>query len=99
MAFDYASMAATAVTLLTNFGQTMYVRRVSGETFNSVTGAVSGGSTANTAVNGLWQTINANYAVEFSIVAGDRIAIIDETIAPLTSDKLVVDSVAYEIVA
>lgn len=99
MAFDYASMAATATRLLTDFGQTMVVRRLSGGTYNAVTGSVSGDTTTNTNVVGLFVQINAAYAQEFSIVAGDRIAIIDDTVAPLVSDRLVVSSAAYEIVA
>ena len=99
MSFNYASMAATATRLLTNFGQAMAIRRVTGAAYNAVTGAVTGGTSADTACVGLFVGINASFAANFDIVAGDQIAIVDASIAPVLSDRLVVSGVVYSIVS
>lgn len=99
MTFDYASLAATATSLLTRFGQTMAIRRTSGATYNAVTGAVSGGTTADTNVKGLFVAWDERYDGEASKAGTDRIAVLDATLEPLVSDRLLVSSVAYEIVA
>ena len=92
-------MAATATRLLTNFGMAMGIRRVTGATFDPVAGSVSGGTTADTGTVGVLPTINAGLAANFDLVTGDLVAIVDATITPLVSDRLVIGAVVYSIVA
>ena len=98
MSFDYAGMAATATRLLKNYGQPMAIRRTTGDTYSPITGVSTGGTTADTANVGVFATISNAFATDFDIVTGDRIAVVDSTIAPLVSDKLVVATVVYSII-
>lgn len=99
MSFDYTAMATTAAALLKNFGQAMAIRRTTGDTYDPVAGSSSGGTTADTANFGVFVSLKTAFATDFDIAVGDKIAVVDSTIAPLVSDKLVVGSSAYSIIA
>ena len=99
MSYNYAAMAATATRLLTNYGQAMAIRRTTGDTYDPIAGSSSGGTTADTANVGAFVSLKTVFAAGFDIAIGDKVAVVDSTIAPLVSDKLVVGLVAYSIVA
>lgn len=98
MAFDYAPLANAATGLIADFGQDATIRRVSGDTYDPVTGITTGGTTTDTAVRAVVVGISKDYAAQLggNIQAGDRMALI-ATNAPLVSDALVLGSDTWAI--
>lgn len=100
--FDYARTAATSRRLIARFGATLYLRRLSGETYNPVTGALTvSGTTTDHPVTGVAIQIDAAYKTlvgHENVNDGDRLYLLDDTRAPLLSDSLVVASEPWSIV-
>ena len=94
----YADMAAVANELLAEFGAAITLRRVSGETFNAVTGAASGGSSADLATVGIVKTFRANLIDGTRIQHGDRLVILDDTQVPVLTDKVLIGADYWNIV-
>lgn len=99
--YDYTGIRSTARSLLTKFGQTLILRRLSGSSYDPVTGVVSGGSTSDTNIQAVALTITSDYIARVgadSVQADDRLYIIEDTTAPLVSDTLVIAAVPWSIV-
>jgi hypothetical protein len=97
-AFDYSSLYATSKRLVDRFGLDASLRKVTGGSYDPVTGIVSGGSTADTNVRAVITNITKDYVSEAEIQQGDRIAIVDGAVAPTLSDLLIVGSDIWQIV-
>lgn len=89
-AFDYATLAATATRLLNRFGRAMQVKRAVPGTYDPVTGQETGASTLYANTIGAFMQITTAYAATHEVQQGDRLALIDATIAPELTDALVV---------
>jgi hypothetical protein len=98
MAFDYSPLAAVAVSLIADFGQDATVRRVSGGTYDPVTGTSTGDTTTDTSVRAVVVGIAKDYAEQLggNVQAGDRMALI-ATNEPLVSDSLILGSETWAI--
>lgn len=98
MAFDYAPLADVAVSLIADFGQDATIRRVSGGTYDPVTGTTTGTTTTDTTVSAVVVGISKDYAAQLggNVQAGDRMALI-ATDAPLVSDSLILGSDTWAI--
>lgn len=96
----YDDMAATALSLLAEFGTPIVLQRDSGETFDPVTDVVTPGSTANLTVSGVFSKTTQSVKDSFggNVQSGDRVLIIDATQTPQTSDRVVVGGYPWKIV-
>lgn len=98
MAFDYSPLAAVAVSLIADFGQAATIRRVSGDTYDPVTGTTTGGTTTDTAAQAVIVGISKDYAAQLggSVQSGDMMALI-ATYAPVQSDSLILGADTWAI--
>lgn len=85
----YANMAATAKRLIAKFGYATQVKRIGSKVVNPVTGGVTGTSTTYT-VQGILQPYPDALINGTSILASDRLIIIDAQHEPLITDKFVI---------
>jgi len=84
----YADMAAVARSLLAEFGAPITFNRVVGEVRNPATGQITTPGTPQTFTpNGVVVPIKARLVDGTRIKAGDKLMILDDTFAPLMSDK------------
>lgn len=88
--FDYAKMAATAARLLEKFGSTVTVKRETGGSVDPVSGVVTSGSQTTYSPNGVLTKFPDNLIDGTRIQASDRKLILDDTIAPLLTDKVTI---------
>lgn len=100
--FDYAALATRAGTLLARFGQTLALRRLSGGTYDPVTGATSGTvTTTDTSVSAVKVDIDARYRAEVgndNVRDDDALYLLANTLAPELSDSLVIATAPWSIV-
>lgn len=87
MAF-YDDMATVARKLIDEFGATITISRVTGETFDRVAGTVSGGSTSTFTPKGIIKNYKKNEIDGTRILAGDRLLVLDDTVEPLMDDTI-----------
>ena len=95
----YTSMAATASRLLKKFGMVITIKRSTGNSINPVTGVVVGGTTANFTPQGLVQRYRDDQIDGTRILASDRLVIIDNTVEPLTTDKITLSGQDWSIIS
>ena len=102
----YNSMAATASKLITKFGAVGEIKRTTGGSIDPVTGDTTAGTTVTYSPN----TIVQRYADELigtsprsgittSILAGDRLIILDDTVEPLTTDTIAIRGENWKIIS
>jgi hypothetical protein len=94
----YTSMAATASRLLKKFGMTITIKRTTGGSISPVTGAVVAGSTASYTPQGLVQRYRDDQVDGTRILSSDRLVIVDNTVEPLTTDKITLSSQDWSII-
>lgn len=95
----YTDMAATASTLLTQFGATVTIRRESGESVDPVTGAHTAGTTNSLSANGITTMITKEDRDLFGDVQGnDRILILDDSQVPEEGDRVQIGAEEWAIV-
>ena len=97
MAFDYAGMASRAADLLERFGTTVTLSRTSGQTFNPVTEAATGGTTTTLTTTGVLIPFKDALIDGTRVQSGDRMLVIDNSVAPAVTDKVLVGSVYWNI--
>ncbi len=95
----YNKMAITAGKLLTKFGSTVTITRTTGRTDDPVTGAVVSGTTTTYSPKGILQTYRDDLVDGSRILSGDRLVVLDDTIEPLTSDKLTINAELWNVVS
>jgi hypothetical protein len=94
----YNKMATTARDLLLKFGSVVTVTRTTGESINPVTGVVSAGTTVTFSPKGILQNYNDKLVDNTRILSGDRRMVLDDTVAPLMSDQITIESELWTIV-
>lgn len=94
----YNKMAATATSLLTKFGQTMTLSRVSGDAHDPILGTVSGGSTTTYSPIGLFSNYSDDMIDGTRIQQGDRLLILDNTVEPQSGDTIQVDGNEWNVI-
>lgn len=113
MAIDYNRMAAIATKLLSppplGSGMPIALRRTTPGTFDPESGQNIGDSTTDLPTIGLWQSRSADYQITGRGVGGvarvsniesqDRQMIIDGSVAPLLTDKVIVDGETWQILS
>ena len=95
----YNSMAATASKLITKFGAQGTIKRTTGGSVNPVTGVTVAGTTTTYTPKGLVQRYAEALIDGTRILSSDRLVIVDNTIEPLTTDKVTLDSQDWTIVS
>jgi len=95
----YNGLAATAARLITKFGAVGTITRTTGGSVDPVTGDTTAGTTVTYSPN----TIVQRYADELvdgtRILSSDRLIILDNTIEPLTTDKITIRGENWTIVS
>lgn len=98
MAF-YDDMADVVTDLLTEFGLTMTITRVTGEVRNPTTFVVTPGSSATYSPKGLIKPYLADQIDGTLIKKEDRMIILDDTVQPLLTDKITTNAESWSIVS
>lgn len=89
----YTDMAATASSLLAQFGATVTIKRDNLGTTDPVTGVYTPGTTDNLTANGVTTRITKEDRDAFGEVQGnDRLLILDSQVKPLEGDRVQVGS-------
>lgn len=94
----YSDMASVANDLLTEFGADVILLRSTPGTFDRVTGAETGATTAEITATGIQQSYKADLIDGTRIKHGDRLYVIDDTQTPAMTDKVKVGSDYWSIV-
>jgi len=94
----YADMAATALSLLTEFGKTITLVRVTGNTYNPVTGDTVAGTGASVTTTGLIRPYPAKMVDGIRILADDREVVLSSDQTPVATDKIVIGGANWAIV-
>jgi hypothetical protein len=92
-------MAATALKLLTKFGQQVTLTRYTGATIDPVTGEESSGSDVSTTVIGVLRPYPDKMIDGERIMAGDRELILSSSVEPLPADRFVIGGDAWGVVS
>lgn len=82
----YERMAATASRLLTKFGGTVTLSRITGESVDPITGVVTPGTDNSQTTIGILQKFPDNLVDGTRIKKGDRTLILDSSVEPLMTD-------------
>lgn len=93
----YESIGATAASLISKFGQSITLRRITGGSINPITGASDEVATDYT-MTGLFKTIDDDLIDNTIIKASDKMIVFSNTSeTPLIDDKIVLGSDVYSI--
>lgn len=92
----YARMAATALRLLTKYGQSVTITRTTGATYSPTTGAYTGGAT--TTITGYAAAIPWSQRGPEQHEQNEIHVILEATsTAPEVNDKILINSIGYKI--
>ena len=94
----YSDLAATALRLITTYGQTVVFTRGSGQTYDPATGTYSGGTT--TTITGKGAAFDySNGEIDGTIVMRGDLRVLFEasSVAPMQNDNCAIDSVNYRV--
>lgn len=86
----YADMATTARTLIAEYGQTISVKRTTGGSVDPVTGVVVAGTTTTYSPKGILRKYADKLIDGTRIKASDRELVLDDTVAPVMTDKVTI---------
>jgi hypothetical protein len=86
----YDDMAATALELLAEFGQSVTLSRTTGGSIDPVTGAVTAGTDASVITTGLIKPYPDKMIDGTRILASDRELVLSNEQVPLSTDKPVI---------
>lgn len=95
----YNSMAATASKLITKFGAQGTIKRTTGGSIDPVTGDTTAGTTVTYTPNTIVQKYADELIDDTRILSSDRLIILDNTIEPLTTDKITIRGEDWTIVS
>lgn len=98
MTFNYDKIAATALKLLTKFGQPITFARETGGSVDPITGVVTPGTDASVTTTGLLKTYPDNMIDGTRILKSDRELILSNEQVVQPSDKPVINSQDWAIV-
>ena len=88
MADFYTNLAATATRLLTKYGQTITIKRVTGKVIDPVTGHVTPGTETTFSPVGILKKYPDGLIDGTRITASDRMLVLDNTVEPLMTDEI-----------
>jgi hypothetical protein len=94
----YDDMAATALELLAEFGQSVTLSRTTGGSIDPVTGAVTAGTDASVITTGLIKPYPDKMIDGTRILASDRELVLSNEQVPLSTDKPVIGGEEFAIV-
>jgi len=94
----YADMAATALSLLTDFGKTITLTRTTGTTYDPVTGATVAGTDASVTTTGLIKPYPDKLIDGTRIQSGDRELVLSNEQTPTMDDKPNIDGQQWSII-
>ena len=94
----YADMAATALELLTEFGKTVTLVRVTGDSYDPVDGSDVAGSDASVTTTGLIKPYNDSLIDGTRILSGDKELVLSNEQVPTQTDKVTIDGENWAIV-
>ena len=94
----YSDMAETANSLISEFGQTITLKRKAAGTLNKVTGTETGATTSLLKPKGLITQYKNNVIDGTRIQGGDRLVILDNTQAPVMTDQVLIGIEYWNIV-
>lgn len=97
MSFDYDKTAATALKLLTKFGQAIIFVRETGGSTDPITGVVTPGTDASVITTGLLRKYPDNMIDGTRILSSDRELILSNEQEPLPSDKPTINGETWSI--
>ena len=93
----YNDMAQVMTDLLTEFGQTVTIKRISGETLDPLSGA-SGGTTTELSATGVLTDYKSHLIDGTVIQMGDRLLVMDNTQSPLQDDRVTIGGEDWNII-
>lgn len=93
-----ATLATAAQSLVTKYGETVTHTRVTGGTLAPATGTLTGGTSTSTTIKAAPRAYNKSYADVFQVQTGDAFLMVDNTLAPLPGDTVVMDSGTWKII-
>lgn len=94
----YGNLAATALRLLTKFGQTTVFTRPTGDTFDPPAGSYSGGTTTTITGKGAAFEYEKSEVDGTIVQRGDlKVYFEASTIPPAQNDNCVIDSINYRV--
>ena len=94
----YNGLAATAAKLITKFGAVGTIKRTTGGSIDPVTGETTAGTTVTYSPNTIVQKYADALIDGTRILSSDRLIILDNTIEPLTTDKITIRGEDWTIV-
>jgi hypothetical protein len=96
MSFNYASSASTALKLIAKFGRTIQHVAVGASTYDPATSTATNTS-VTTDVQGCDFEAKANMYTNELVQSGDRYCLVGQGVQIDVSDKLIIDSVTWNI--
>ena len=94
----YDDMAATALELLNEFGQSVTLSRITGASVNPVTGVIVSGTDTSVTTTGLIKPYPDSMVDDTRILDGDREFVLSNEQTPQPTDKIVIGSEEWAIV-
>lgn len=94
----YSGMAATALSLLQKFGQTITLVRKTGDSVDPVTGAVTAGTDASVTTTGVLSKYPDKMIDGERVLVGDRRLILSNEQVPVTSDLVTIGGYDWSII-
>lgn len=94
----YQNMAATSLRLLTKYGTSISLPRVTGGSVDPITGATVAGTDASVTTTGLLKTYPDSLIDGTRILQGDKVLILSNEQEPLPSDTPTVDGENWTII-
>lgn len=98
MSFDYDAMAATALRLLQNFGQSVTLVRSTGNSIDPVTGVAVVGTDASVTTTGIMKMYPSFMIDGTRILATDRQIVLSSEQVPVATDTVTIGSEDWSIV-
>ena len=98
MSFDYDEIAAIAKELITEFGQSCVLTKITQGTFDGVLGGSTGDTTATHTVNAVIDNFNTKLIDGTMVKIGDKLAYIESDVEPLIDNTLRVGTVVHKVV-
>jgi hypothetical protein len=96
----YRQMAGVARSLLGDFGASITITRTTGRVQSDITGVVTNaGTTVNYLPKGVVKQYNRMEIDGSRIQTDDRLLVLDDTIAPLLTDKPIVNGKTWNIIS
>ncbi len=94
----YEDMAATALSLLAEFGKSITLTRTTGASYDPVTGVTVPGTDASVTTTGLIKPYPDNLINGTRIMTGDKELVLSNEQTPTMDDKPVIDGKSWSVI-